>query len=100
IWAGILALANQGRAEAGMSPLGSDADPTATLKALYSAPTSAYNDIDSGFNGYHAGTGYDLVGGIGSPAAGLIPSLIAYNTPIEFGAYAGNATVTPQTLAD
>jgi hypothetical protein len=94
-WAGLIALANQGRVSAGQATLGS-ATPTDAQKALYSLPLSDFHDITSGTNGgYNAAAGYDLVTGLGSPAANLVvPGLIAYNdqfsipageTPVNFG---------------
>jgi hypothetical protein len=78
-WAGLFALVNQERAAAGSGPLGSVADPTATQAALYTVPYSDYHDITSGNNGYSAGPGYDLVTGLGTPAADrLVPDLAGY----------------------
>ncbi len=91
-WAGLLALVNQGRAAAGNSALNS-ASPTETQQALYSLPQNDYNAIASGTNGYTAGTGYNLVTGLGSPVANLlVPDLIAYQGPGT--TYAG-PTVAP-----
>ena len=79
-WAGLLALANQGRANSGETPLGSPSDPTATQEALYGVPQTDYNAVTTGSNGYSAGAGYNLVTGLGTPNASLlIPDLIAYN---------------------
>ena len=39
---------------------------------LYSLPSSDFNDITSGFNGYSATPGYDLVTGLGTPKANLL----------------------------
>jgi kumamolisin len=65
-WAGLLALANSGRIAAGGSSLGG---LNSTLYGL--SGTANFNDIVSGSNGaYSAGTGYDLVTGLGSPAFG------------------------------
>ena len=50
-WAGLIALANQGRAAAGEATLGSASDPTATQEALYSLPASDFNAVTSGTNG-------------------------------------------------
>ncbi len=90
-WAGLLAVADQGRVAAGESTLSSDGGTTAQ-QALYSAPAGAFNSITSGTNGaYSAAAGYNLVTGLGTPVAGqLIPSLVAYN-----GTSAVNATATP-----
>ena len=53
---------------------------------LYDLPLSDFHDITSGNNGFSAGTGYDLVTGIGTPLANLvIPALagtsINYTVP-------------------
>ena len=100
-WAGLFALADQGRAAAGEASLGSAGDPTASQEALYSMPASDYNAVTTGNNGYEAGAGYNLVTGLGTPAANLlIPGLIAYQGPIDFTA-GGTAvpTVTSATVA-
>ncbi len=100
-WAGLLALANQGRVSAGETTLGSASDPTATQEALYSLPASDFNSVTTGSNGYDAAAGYNLVTGLGTPQANLlIPDLISYSGPINFAANAGNATVTSATLAE
>jgi hypothetical protein len=87
-WAGLVAIANQARQSVGLSPLSS----SQTLSALYSNPSS-FHDITSGSTGYYnvvdgsgnvvgrinvtAHTGYDLVTGLGSPAAGAVVSALA-----------------------
>ena len=73
-WAGLIAIANQGRVAAGGTTL---TGPSQTLAALYSLPASDYNDVTSGSNGaYSAHVGYDEVTGLGSPKANLlIPAL-------------------------
>ncbi len=77
-WAGLLALANQGRAAAG-EPVLDAASPTEVQQALYSLPQSDYNVITSGNNGYDAESGYNLVTGLGTPIANLLVSdLVAY----------------------
>ena len=78
-WAAIIALADQGRAAAGLQPL------TDGHHALYTLAGSSarynvkgyYRDITWGYNGnFAAKKGYDLVTGLGSPMAeGLIPAL-------------------------
>jgi len=81
IWAGLVAMVNQGRAAAGQSALNSSG-PSETLQALYTLPQSDYNSITSGSNGYTANAGYNLVTGLGTPIAGsLVPDLVAYNGP-------------------
>jgi len=83
-WAGVVALANQARAEAGNGPLGF-ANPT--LYAIGTGQTGNYSsdfhDITAGNNkdggvasGYDAGTGYDLPTGWGTPnVANLVSDL-------------------------
>jgi hypothetical protein len=73
-WAGLVALADQGRS----SPLTTN---NLTSRTEYNAATgtvyaSNYHDITTGSNGHAAGTGYDLVTGVGSPQANnLVPWL-------------------------
>ncbi|HEV2968666.1 MAG TPA: S53 family peptidase [Pirellulales bacterium] len=72
-WAGLIAVANQGRAAAGRAPLSS------ALQAIYSLASADFHDVTSGNNGYAAGVGYDAVTGRGSPNAILVVrDLIAY----------------------
>ena len=67
IWAGVAAVYNQAAAAQGKTGLGS-----ANAK-LYSIAASNFHDITSGSNGaYKAGSGFDLVTGIGSPDAAKI----------------------------
>jgi hypothetical protein len=81
-WAGLIAIANQGRVAAGGKTLNSPANPEQTLQALYSLPASDFHDITSGYNGLSAGPGYDMVTGRGSPVANtLIPDLVSYELP-------------------
>src|SRR5262249_28900687 len=83
LWAGMAAIADQGRVLAGGSPLGS----TAMLTDLYELDNLApgdFHDIAQGNNGYLAGPGYDLVTGLGSPKANLlIPDLSAFGLASE-----------------
>src|SRR5262249_2953426 len=66
IWAGLIAIANQGRALAGGTPL---TGYTQTLPALYSLPAADFHDIVAGNNGDPAGPGYALASALGSPVA-------------------------------
>jgi len=83
VWAGIIALANQGRSLIGLPALNG---PNQTLPALYGLYTdpatyaSDFHDITEGNSGlYSAGPGYDLVTGIGSPIVNkLVPDLVDY----------------------
>jgi Dockerin type I domain len=74
MWAGLIAIADQGRNLAGQTSLDG---PTQTLPALYKLSSNDFHDITSGSNGaYSAGIGYDLVTGLGSPVANnLVPDL-------------------------
>ncbi|MGO9468383.1 MAG: MBG domain-containing protein [Isosphaeraceae bacterium] len=95
IWAGLIAIADQGRALEGGTPL---TGYTQTLPALYSLPAADFHDILYGNNGDPAGPGYDLATGLGTPVANLlVPDLASYQI-----AAAGNATqvgVSPSPLA-
>ena len=90
-WAGLLALVNEGRAITGEATLDSTG-PTETQQALYSLPQSDYNVISSGFNGYTADAGYNLVTGLGTPVANLlVGDLVEYQGPgtVYFGPTVG-----------
>jgi hypothetical protein len=63
LFAGMVAVINQGRVINGLSVLN-----TAELHAaLYSFPGGDLYDVTEGYNGYPAGPGYDLVTGLGAP---------------------------------
>jgi hypothetical protein len=76
MWAGLVAIADQGRALDGQSSLTS----AQTLSTLYDLPSSDFHDITTGSNGtYDATVGYDLATGIGTPVANLlVPGLAGY----------------------
>jgi len=86
-WAGLIAIADQGRALIGLTSLNG---ATQTLPRIYQLSSSDFHDVTSGSNdGYSAEPGYDLTTGRGSPVANLlIPDL------------AGGATVTGQIFQD
>ena len=76
IWAGLIAIADQGRALAGGTPL---TGYSQTLPALYSLPSTDFHDIVNGNNGDPAEPGYDLDTGLGTPVANLlVPALADY----------------------
>lgn len=79
LFAGIIAVTNQGRVHNGLGTLDGS---TETLPALYKLPTSDYHDITTGNNGYQAGVGYDYVTGIGSPIPDnkFVPHLVGGGT--------------------
>jgi hypothetical protein len=67
-WAGLITIADQGLATVGHAPLST----AQVLAGLYSIPSSDFHDETTGYNGYSAGFGYDLVTGLGSPIANLL----------------------------
>ncbi len=75
MWAGLIAIANQGRALNGLSSLNGAQQ---TLPMLYQAPASDFHDITGGSNGsFSAGLGYDQVTGRGTAIANLlVPVLV------------------------
>jgi len=89
-WAALVAIADEGRALAGLGTLNG---ATQTLAAIYAAATSDFHDITSGSTQFQsAGTGYDLATGRGSPVANLlIPYLASYGSNSATG---GGTTTT------
>jgi hypothetical protein len=79
-WAGLIAIADQGRDLAGQTSLDG---ATQTLPDLYKLPSTDFHDITSGSNGSYSATGgYDLVTGIGTPVANtLVPDLAGLTQP-------------------
>ena len=77
IWAGLAAIINQARANAGLPPVGLFGPRIYPLIG-----TNAFTDITVGNNGaYNAGFGYDLCSGVGTPlVANLIQALLAEPT--------------------
>ncbi len=86
MWAGLIATADQGRAQLGLRPLNAG---NSALPRIYYLPQTDFHDVTSGNNGAAAGTGYDLVTGRGTPIANqLVPDL------------AGGATLSGTVYAD
>jgi len=78
LWAGMIAVADQGRATAG---LGSLDGRSQTLPLLYKMAATNFHDISTGSSIgtslYNPGIGYDLASGWGSPVGNLlIPQLV------------------------
>jgi len=74
-WAGLIAIADQGRVADGGTTLDGF---NQTLPALYSLPSRDFHDIIWGSNGgYSAGSAYDEVTGLGTPVANLLVSDLA-----------------------
>jgi hypothetical protein len=95
-WAALMSIVDQGLSLAGKSALDGYSQ---TLPALYQLPSSDFHDITSGYNGYSAGTGFDLVTGLGSPVANrLVADLVGSSTaqaPTVSGSLvSGSATPT------
>ncbi|MGO9914062.1 MAG: choice-of-anchor Q domain-containing protein [Isosphaeraceae bacterium] len=93
VWAGIIALADQGRSLIGLPALNGPDQTLPALYGLYADPTTYaadFHDITVGNSGlYSAGIGYDLVTGIGAPIVNkLVPDLVDYgaakSATIEF----------------
>jgi hypothetical protein len=76
-WAGLIAVANEGRHLAGLNPLDGASQ---TLPAIYSF-SSAFRDITIGSNGYPATPGYDLATGLGSPYGVTLAGDLAFHVP-------------------
>ena len=78
-WAALISIADEIRADHGLGSLDGPSQTLPTLYRLFQNPTTYardFHDIKTGNNGYPAGTGYDLVTGIGSPIANnLVPDL-------------------------
>jgi len=64
LFGGLIAVADQGRALAGLGTLDG---ATQTLPLLYSVSSADFRDITAGSNGHRATAGYDLVTGLGTP---------------------------------
>ena len=89
VWAGLIAIADEGRHLAGKSTLDG---ATQTLGDLYAAPSGSFNDITTGSR---AARGYDTVTGLGTPnATTLVAALVA---DPSVGAATGTATTTTPT---
>ena len=87
-WAGLVAVANQGRTISGSADLYGRTNTLASLYSLWSSSSSTYyHDITSGSTGaVSASTGYDQVTGLGSPKANtLITALVKSTTYLAAG---------------
>ncbi|HMC63694.1 MAG TPA: S53 family peptidase [Gemmataceae bacterium] len=98
-WAGLIAIADQGRALAGKGSLYSSSQSlTALYKMAGTSYASYFHDITSGSNGYSARTGYDLVTGLGTPRANAIVRALTTVSgsagSLTFTATTSTATVT------
>jgi hypothetical protein len=86
-WAALIAIVNQGRVNAVKSVLDG---PSQTLPMIYQLPASDFHDVTTGYNGFSAGPGYDLVTGLGSPFANLVAlDLAGVNGSLDYFAPSG-----------
>jgi hypothetical protein len=87
-WAALIAIANQGRALAGLEPL---SGPVDTLPMLYNLPASDFNKITYQYNGTQSvGNATFNQSGLGSPIANrLVPGLVG-----------GHNTISGQVIAN
>ena len=76
VWAGLIAIANQGRTWTQQTALDG---PSQTLPSIYGLSTTDFHDITSGNNGFAAVAGYDLVTGRGTPIANLVAADLSRN---------------------
>lgn len=79
-WAAVVSIIDQGRA---LNGLGSLDGATQTLPMLYGLDKtnpSVFHDITTGNNGYAAGTGYDLVTGLGTPVVNNLVAAMSGST--------------------
>ncbi len=96
-WAGLVAIVDQGLATGGVGSLSTEE----LLTDLYSLPSSDFNDITTGYNGYSATAGYDLVTGRGTPqAVGLVAGLLAANGVSDRSATTASSSGTSATGSD
>src|SRR5271157_3956660 len=71
LFGGLVAVADQGRALAGLGTLDG---ATQTLPLLYSVSAADFRDVTAGSNGHRATPGYDLATGLGSPRGAALVS--------------------------
>ncbi len=79
MWAGLIAVANQGRV---LNGLGTLDGATGALPKIYTLPSSDFHDVTTGNNGYAAGAGYDLVTGRGTPIVNRVVRDLAGSTTV------------------
>jgi subtilase family serine protease len=91
-WAGLIAVADQGRALQGKDSL------AGAQAAIYGLPATDFHDVTRGSNGYSAHSGYDLATGRGSPYASRIArDLLNVVNPAQAAAAVGSAVGSATT---
>ena len=91
MWAGMMAVFNQGRVANGLSSMDGK---TEFLPKLYTLSASDFHDITSGNNGYAAAAGYDMVTGRGTPIGPKLAADLG-GTPATPTPSIGSFTVNP-----
>jgi hypothetical protein len=94
-WAGLVAIADQGLASAGKGPLSTNQ----LLTELYALPSSDFNAITGGYNGYYATAAYNLVTGLGSPRANLLVAGLLAASGVSESSVSPAAASTATTTA-
>ena len=89
-WAGLVAIADQGLATGGKGSL----SDTQAQTDLYALPSSDFHGITTGFNGYSATSGYDLITGLGSPKANRVIDGILDANGVSEGSATAQVTVS------
>ena len=82
-WSALIAIADQGRALVGRGTLDGSSQTLPDLYSIYGTPgyAQAFNDITSGGNNLaQAGSGFDLVTGLGTPKAAAIAASLSGDT--------------------
>lgn len=91
-WAGLIALANQGRNQRG---LGSLDGRSQTLPALAAMNPANFYDITEGNNGFAAAPGFDLASGMGSPYADAVVTDLVNANPADLHQLATASKMAP-----
>lgn len=79
-WGAIVSIIDQARAQNGLGSLDGASQTLPMLYQLDKTTPSAFHDITTGNNGFAAGTGYDLVTGLGSPVVNTLVSGLSGST--------------------
>jgi subtilase family serine protease len=80
MWAGLLAVVNEGRTLLGKKTLDGVKD---VLPWIQTNPSGSFHDIISGSNGFNATVGFDYATGIGTPKSHKVArSLILWDAPV------------------
>ncbi len=85
LWAGLIAVVDQGRVDAGLTSMDGY---TQTLPRLYTLPSADFHDITTGAAGNPAEPGYDLATGLGTPIASRLLADLAGADTVSGRAFA------------